>query len=230
MRIEILGARGEIESTLPNYERHSGVLVDNQLLFDLGETVFLDRHPKWILVTHLHPDHAVFLKKPLGKDLPIVISPEASMLTTLQVEMLPFTLDSYHITPVPTLHSLKTRSQGYRIDDGRHSIFYSGDLLDIDARYRPLLVNLDLVITDASFIRKGGLVRFHEDTGEPYGHTGIPDLIKLFSPYTKKIVLTHFGEWFFKDLEVSLQKIKDLGNEMGMELIVGYEGLTLELP
>ncbi len=229
MIIEVLGVRGEIESKLPNYERQSGVLVDNKLLLDFGETAFLERHPQWILVTHLHPDHAVFLHKPLGEKLPVVISPEASMLTSLQVESQPFTLSNYHITPVPTQHSLKTRSQGYRIDDGQHSIFYSGDVMGIEERYRSLLVSLDLVITDGSYIQKGGLVRNHEDTGESYGHTGIPDLIELFSHYTKRIVFTHFGEWFFEDVEGSLAKLKELGQQSGLEIMAAYEGMTIEL-
>lgn len=228
MVIEILGVRGEIEVKLPNYEKHSGVLVDDQLLLDFGETSFLERHPKWVIITHLHPDHAAFLNTTLTKDLPIVISPEASMLTSLQVENQPFTLANYHLTPVPTQHTQKTKSQGYRIDDGQHSIFYSGDLVTIEERYRSLLVHLDLVITDGSYIQP--IEQANEGSADPSsGHADIPTLIELFAPYTKKIVFTHFGEWFFKDLEGSLTKLQQLGKEKGIEVVAGYEGLKIEL-
>jgi ribonuclease BN (tRNA processing enzyme) len=228
MVIEILGVRGELETQLPNYEKHCGVLVDDQLLLDFGETSFLEKHPKWVLITHLHPDHAAFLNTSLTKDLPIVISPEASMLTSLQIENQPFTLSNYHLTPVPTIHTPKTKSQGYRIDDGQHSIFYSGDMTNIEERYRSLLVHLDLVITDGSYIQPNALAA-GENAGQADGHTDIPKLLELFAPYTKKIVFIHFGEWFFKDLEGSLTKLQQLGKEKGIEVIAGYEGLKIEL-
>lgn len=229
MQIEVLGTIGEIESSLPNHKYHSGVLIDSKLLLDLGEASFLERHPSWILVTHLHPDHAAFLGTTLHQDLPVIIAPESSMVTHLQISTQPFTLGGYHITPVPTRHSQLVKSQGYRVDDGKHSIFYSGDLLDIEKDFRSLLVKLDLVITDGSFIHKGGLNSQHPDSGELYGHTGIPDLIDLFAPYTKKIMFTHFGEWFFKDPEASALKLKKLGEEKGIEVLVGYEGLHLTI-
>ncbi|MGZ5469001.1 MAG: MBL fold metallo-hydrolase, partial [Candidatus Aminicenantales bacterium] len=62
MRITILGTRGEIDQTAPYHSRHSGILIDGSLMVDLGEREFLDRKPKAVLITHLHPDHAYFVR------------------------------------------------------------------------------------------------------------------------------------------------------------------------
>jgi len=62
MKITILGTRGEVDHSAPYHSRHSGVLVDDALLLDLGEREYLDYSPKAVLITHLHPDHAYFVR------------------------------------------------------------------------------------------------------------------------------------------------------------------------
>jgi hypothetical protein len=46
-------------------------------------------------------------------------------------------------------------------------------MIRIDSKQHRLLRNLDLVITEGSFIRSNGLVRIDAQTGEPLGHNGI---------------------------------------------------------
>jgi hypothetical protein len=41
MKIKILGTRGDIKAAKPYHAKHSGVLVDNTLLFDLGKRQYL---------------------------------------------------------------------------------------------------------------------------------------------------------------------------------------------
>jgi ribonuclease BN (tRNA processing enzyme) len=62
MNIHVLGTRGYIRPSAPRHSRHSGVLIDGALLLDCGEKEFLTHKPKYILITHLHPDHAFFVK------------------------------------------------------------------------------------------------------------------------------------------------------------------------
>ena len=64
MKIKILGTRGEIEASALYHSRHSGVLIDKKILLDIGEEEFLKYKPKYILITHLHPDHAFFVREP----------------------------------------------------------------------------------------------------------------------------------------------------------------------
>jgi hypothetical protein len=100
-------------------------------------------------------------------------------------------------------------------------------MVRIERRYHRLLENLDLVITEGSFIRSKGLVRVDPATGQPFGHNGIPDLVKLFSRFTRFIVITHFGTWFFKDVAKSQQKLESLGN--GVRVIAAYDGMNLDV-
>jgi hypothetical protein len=51
------------------------------------------------------------------------------------------------------------RSCGFVVESARRRVFYSSDLLGIRPRYWRRLGRLDAVITDGSFIRRGGLVR-----------------------------------------------------------------------
>ena len=62
MKIKVLGSRGEIDFSAPGYENHSGVLIDDTILFDIGEEKYLEYHPEYIFITHLHPDHAYFVR------------------------------------------------------------------------------------------------------------------------------------------------------------------------
>lgn len=54
-----------------------------------------------------------------------------------------------------------------------------------------------LIITDGSFLRKGGRVVRDREAGQIYGHNGVPDLINLFRKFTKSILIVHFGSWFY---------------------------------
>jgi len=99
----------------------------------------------------------------------------------------------------------------------------------INKIYHKLLKNLDLVITEASFYRKGGLVRRGGKTGEIYGHTGVPNLINLFKKFTSHIIFLHFGSWFYKDIKKAQKRFARLAKENGIKITVGYEGLEIKI-
>jgi len=236
MKVKILGTRGEIEESLPKHSKHSGVLVDGKLLFDLGEKEFLKYHPKHIFITHLHPDHAYFVR--WGKEekpsvsIPIYCPelPEKKFLRdSVRVLTTEIELDSYKIICIPTHHSKKVKSQAYLIKSEQHSVLYTGDLIWINKEYQDLFNRVDVIITEGSFIRKGGMVRKDKETGQLYGHTGIPNLIDLFKSYTKKIVFMHFGAWFYKDIDAARKVIEALGKEKGIQTFAAYDGMEIDL-
>lgn len=229
MKLLFLGSRGEIKPKVQYHINHSGILINDELLLDVGEEKFLQKHPKWILITHLHPDHAFFAKDGVvfdSKKLPQTFAPEKKNFF-IQTARKPFSLGKYQITPIPTIHSKKVKSQAYRIEAGGKSLLYTGDLIWIKKQYHHLLADLDLVICEGSYIRQGGLVRRDPQTGQIYGHTGIPDLVNFFKKFTNKIVITHFGSWFFKDIAAAKKKIKKLAKKHQVEIMVGYDGLEL---
>jgi len=223
MRIKILGTRGEIEASAPYHFYHSGILLDKKILLDVGEEKFLKYKPKYIFITHLHPDHAFFVREPeKRKNINVpVYTPE-----NLKPET-PVKVDSYKITPIPVIHSKKVKSFAYLIEKKNKKIFYTGDIVWIEKKYHHYFKNLDLVITEASFYRKGGMVRKDKKTGKIYGHTGIPNLINLFKKFTSFIVFLHFGNWFYKDIKQARKKLNKLGKENKIKITVAYDGLEL---
>lgn len=231
MHLKVLGTRGEIQRSLPRYSKHSGLLIDGKLLIDLGEKSYLKYHPKWILITHLHPDHAYFVRsgcKEIPETKAVIFAPE-KFQNEVQIFNRKQKLGPYSIKPIPTHHSKHVQSQAYLIEKSGKSILYTGDLVWIDKKYHSFFNQVDLVITDGSFLREGGLVRQDTETKKLFGHTGIPNLIRLFQPFTENILFIHFGTWFFRNTKAGRQKLLALGKEYNINILVGHDGLSLSL-
>lgn len=231
MHIRILGTRGEIDASAPYHSRHSGVLIDQTLLVDLGEREYLESRPEAVLITHLHPDHAYFVRgrhKTLPEDIPIY-APEKSEDSAVRVLDEKKTISGYAVQPIPTHHSLKVQSRAYVIEGNGKKILYTGDMIWINKEYHSHFDALDLVITDGSYVRKGGMIRRDKKTGRIYGHNGIPDLVHLFKDFCPHIVFIHFGSWFYKDAEKAKNKLNVLARENGITITPGYDNLEFDV-
>lgn len=229
MKIKILGTRGEIEESAPYHSKRSGVLLNDTLLLDCGDMRFLSYDPRAILITHLHPDHAYFVRHhdiERIKSFPIY-APNKYPGLDITLTRKPFSIASYHITPIPTVHSLKVRSNAYLIEHNRSRMLYTGDMIWIEKKYHHLLKPCDVIITEASFFKTGGMIRRDKTTGKIFGHTGVPNLIKFFAPYTPTIILMHFGAWFYKNMPKARAQIAAVGKEYDLKIITGYDGLTI---
>lgn len=212
MKIKILGTRGEIEEKKPWHTLHSGVLIDNRVLIDLGEEEYLDYDPSFVVFTHFHPDHAFFVrsKNELKKEIEAYGPEKPDEMESVTKVTGPFSREGYKFTPIPTIHSVKVTSQAYIIEKGGKRLLYTGDMAWMEKEYQEQLGKLDMVITEGSFFKKGGMIRRHKETGRIFGHTGVPDLVRIFSKHTGHIVLMHFGKWFMKDVERAREKISSL--------------------
>ncbi len=230
MKIKILGTRGEIEASAPYHSHKSGVLINNKIMLDVGDKRFLKYKPDYILITHLHPDHAYFVRHDeVPNTKAQIYAPEKYDDVPIHLTNKPFTLNGYAIKPIPTIHSIKVKSNAYLITYKKKKILYTGDMIWIEKKYHKYLKNLDLVITEGSYIRKGGMVRRQKDTGKIFGHTGIPNLVHLFSQFTHTILLMHFGSWFYKDIKQSRKNIQKIAKENDIKIIVGYDGLQITI-
>jgi ribonuclease BN (tRNA processing enzyme) len=230
MKITVLGTRGEIEESVPYHSKKSGILINDTLLLDVGDERFLSYQPTAILITHLHPDHAYFVRSAESKrpNIPLY-APEIFEDFRVHITRKPFEIENYHITPIPTMHSVKVKSNAYLIEHKNKRIMYTGDMIWIEKKYHPLFKDLDLVITEASFIREGGMIRGTKDSHRIYGHAGVPNLIQLFKNYTDTILFVHFGSWFYKDMQKSRRQLQKLADDNGLEIIVGYDGLEIKI-
>lgn len=230
MKIKVLGTRGEIEESAPYHSKKSGILIDNVLLLDCGEERFLHYNPQYILITHLHPDHAFFVRhKELIRSSASLYAPEKYDGLDIRITDAPFKINGYKITPIPTDHSIKVKSNAYLIEYGDKKILYTGDMIWINKEYHHLIPLVDLVITEASFMRTGGMIRRDQETGRIFGHAGVPNLVKLFKAFTHKIVFVHFGSWFYGDIKKARNQFKKMAEKNGIEIIVGYDGLELTI-
>lgn len=216
MRVLFLGTRGNIEPSARCHSLHAGILVDDFLLLDLGEKEYLHYEPQCIFVTHLHPDHAVFVREDISLHVPVYTPEPCPGVPQVRVLSSAVTVGEYYVEPIPVVHSVKVTSQALIVEKGKR-VLYTSDVAWIEEKYHQKFRDLDLVITDGSFMRTGGMVRKERRTGKIYGHTGIPDLVHLFEKYTDHIVFTHFGSWFYRDVKKACERICQLGNAVTVE-------------
>lgn len=229
MKIKILGTRGEIEESAPYHSKKSGVLINDDLLLDCGDKQFLHYNPQAILITHLHPDHAYFVRhhEIPATNVPLYAPEKYDLYKEIHSTKKKFHVGPYTITPIPTVHSIKVKSNAYLIEYKKKRLLYTGDMIWIEKKYHHLLQNLDCVITEASFMRKGGMVRRKDDL--IFGHTGVPNLIHLFKQFTHIMIFMHFGAWFYKNIKKARAEFKQLAYENNIEIVVGYDGLELKI-
>ena len=227
MRIEILGTRANVAARAPRHGRHAGVLVGASILLDLGEMAYLRRRPRHVFISHLHPDHAAFLETKAVPRAALYVPEYSSLVPWAKIVRRPVRIGAYRVAPIPTEHAVNARSVGFLVERGRHRVFYSSDMISIPRRYRARLGRLDLVITDGSFMRRGGLVRTDRRTGKRFGHAGIPDLVEFFGRFTRRIVFTHFGSWFFADIDGAVRRISALSD--GVRVSAARDGQRIDL-
>ncbi len=225
MKIKILGTRGEIEESAPWHTKQSGVLIDDTFLLDMGEEEYLKYDPEFVVFTHLHPDHAFFIRKKneLQEEIEAWVPEKTKELDSVNVIKRPFQRKGYCFTPIPVIHSLKVKSYAYIVEKGNKRLLYTGDLAWITNDDQRKMGKLDMVITEGSFLQKGGMIRRNKKSGQIFGHTGLPDIIRVFSKYTNHIVLMHFGSWFMKDVKAARKKISKLAPE-GVKVEAARDG------
>lgn len=228
MNIQILGTRAKVKPSAPGHEKHTGFLINEELLIDVGEEEFLKPSLKGIVFTHFHPDHAFFEyeQEYFKPDIPLFGPEKNDLIPNLNVIVEGFELMGYKFTPVPVIHALNLKSLGYLVEKEGKKVLITGDVAWIEKKYLQQLPQVDLVITEATILQKGG--RINRQDNKIYGHTGIPDLIRILSPLTKKILFTHYGDWFLEDPKAGLEKFTVLAPE-GVELIPSHDGFEIEI-
>ncbi|WP_424494523.1 MBL fold metallo-hydrolase [Salinimicrobium sp. GXAS 041] len=228
MKIKVLGSRGKIEPSALKYQNHSGFLIDDKILIDVGEREFMTTNPEAIVFTHFHPDHAFFVseEKKFTPEIPLFGPQEHPLIPNLKLISGKFDILGYSFTPVPVIHALKLKSLGYIVEKDKKRAFFTGDVAWIEKAYLQKIEKVDVVITEATMINKGGRINRKKD--KIFGHTGVPDLVRILSPLTNRIIFTHFGDWFFENVEKSPKILKDFSTPH-LGVIPAFDGLEFSL-
>ncbi len=228
MKIEILGCRGKIKASAPNYKNHSGFLIDDKLLIDVGEKAFLERKPKAIIFTHFHPDHAffVFKEETFSPEIPHYGPETHPLIPKLKIISAKTEILGYSISPIPVIHAKNLKSNGYLVEKDGKRVFFTGDVAWIEKAHLKEIGQVDLIVTEATLIQKGG--RINRSGDKIYGHTGIPDLLRILGPLSPKLVFTHYGDWFYNKPEESIRKLKSMETE-GTVIIPASDGLRIDI-
>lgn len=233
MIIEILGTRANIRLTHPQHKKHTGILIDDKILIDVGEPEYLRKNPAYIFITHLHNDHAFFVhgQHKTGSNLVAVYAPEEH--GNMKDMIIPHAEEPIHagehkVTPVHVHHSARVKSFAYIIEKNKKKIFYTGDVSRAEHNWLEKIGRADMVIIDGSHFRRGGHIQIDKNTGQQYGHTGIPDLVELFRPITPHIVVVHLGSWFVRNASDGEMQIIGLSDEK-VKVEPAYDGQTFRI-
>src|SRR5438128_6932341 len=239
MKLTFLGARGEIEKRQRRHRMHTSLMVSyrgTDVMIDCGLDwlgKFERLHPKAIVLTHAHPDHAWGLKN--GAACP-VHAPQKTWQSLkncrvedrrLIKERTPTKICGITFEAFSVEHSILAPAVGYRISAGRACIFYGPDLLFIHDRVAALK-GVQIYIGDGatltrSFVRKRG----HTLIGHATVRTQLGWCTKEGVP---RAVITHCGsEIVTRDEHKLTKKLKALAAERGVKASIAYDGMKLTL-
>jgi hypothetical protein len=151
------------------------------------------------------------------------------MATDVRIAHSTVRIDPYKVIPIPTHYSKKVKSVACLVDNGDRKLLYTADMTWMNNEYHGLFNDLALVVTEASFISKGGMVRRDKYAGQIYGHTGVPNLIDLFKQFTCHISFMHFGNCFYEGARAVRRRLNTLGKTNGTNTYVGYNNMKLDL-
>lgn len=224
MKIKFLGTRGEIRESSNKIYFHSGVLIDDLILIDAGEEHFLDSWPKLILISHLHPDHAFFVrtKSEINIQAPIYAPEKSPWVRKIKIPGSSLRFQDYRISSFPVAHSTKVKSLSFIIKKSKKALLYTGDLIGLEREILNSIGKVNAVITEASYLKRGGMIMKNKQ-GLAYGHAGVPNLVNLFGNITQRIFFMHYGTWIFKDINEGAKKIRSYSNE-NLEVIPAFDG------
>ncbi|MHA1329609.1 MAG: ATP-dependent DNA ligase [Candidatus Hodarchaeales archaeon] len=208
-KITFFGTKGLVEEEGPGHRFHTAVLYEfkgKRLLIDYGEKNpgnLKEIKPDYILLSHSHPDHIgglmdmpVIVSKDTAKEIPELYKDFNIDIRSQFESYKPFRLGPFKITPIPVLHSIRSKMHVFLIEMGDKKVLQATDILGWHKGDREKFVkDLDLAIIDGSSLERT-LARKKGKAGEPYGHASIFQQLKnwYLPENTKRVIITHLGK------------------------------------
>ncbi len=85
------------------------------MLFDVGESAFLRPPPKAVFITHLHPDHAYFMRgarREIALDVPAYAPETTDRWSAVAAAPESVSAAGLEVLTIPTQHSKAVKSTG----------------------------------------------------------------------------------------------------------------------
>jgi phosphoribosyl 1,2-cyclic phosphodiesterase len=239
MRLTFLGTHALTETRSARHALNSALLVregKTRVLVDcgsdwLGRITEID--PQAIVITHAHSDHADGLKE--GAPCPVFATEKTWRslqdypIRERQIILpgVPIQIGDLTVEAVPLHHSERAPSIGCRISSAAGSIFYSSDVALLPDP-RTSLRNVQLYIGDGSSYRVP-LLRSGEDG--PLGHASVATQLEwCANAKVTRTVFTHCGEELIGDQAIGFaEEIQVLGEKLGVETLIAWDGMELKL-
>jgi phosphoribosyl 1,2-cyclic phosphodiesterase len=239
MKLTFLGTRGEIEKRTRRHRMHTSLMVSYRgadVMIDCGLDSlgkFERLHPKAIMLTHAHPDHAWGLRD--GAPCPVHAPKKTwETLTGRRVkdrrlikDRTPTKVCGITFEAFPVEHSILSPAVGYRVSAGRAWIFYVPDLIFIHER-KAALDGVQLYIGDGatvtrSFIRRRGKTLI--------GHSAVrTQLTWCQKQGVPRAIITHCGSEIVNGDEREIAaKLRGIATERGVEVRIAYDGMKAKL-
>jgi ribonuclease BN (tRNA processing enzyme) len=204
MRLTFFGTRGYVEEHSPSHFGHSAFVLEHRgfrLLCEFGENrkgMLAEISPDAVFVSHAHPDHSWGLAE--GTGVPVLASAVTHDILRNQpldrrVRMVPGEPEKtgpFRLTAIPVAHSVRCPCTAVRIEAGKRTVVYSGDIVAFPDPARALN-GAELYVGDGSTL-KGPLVRRHQG-GELIGHTTVrAQLSWLSRAGVSRAIFSHLGK------------------------------------
>ncbi len=240
MQLHFYGTRGYVEESSRSHTGHSAFTLEAEgfrLLCDFGQNrkgLLSKIRPDAVFLSHAHPDHSWGLEE--GTDAPVY----ASAVTHEILKDLPISnritlepgraerVGPFRLTGFPVVHSVRCPCIAARIEAGKRTIVYSGDIVAFE-KPEEALPETDLYIGDGSTLR-GSLVRRHA-SGALIGHTTVRAQLGWLAKYgVPRAIFSHFGKGPIEMGEAQLREaLAELGGEKapGCEVTAARDGLEV---